>query len=177
MTQITKGQLTRVQILYGQFSARSLDAGTAREARIAWASEQLGRAITSFSDLSKADATKLIDTLQGALGIAPTKPSRRARRDNKAAGTEGRKDGAANTRTIVSAEDLERIQDALTRLGWSAAQYEAWLRSARSPLAQKYGGTRVAPTDITLRTLRDANRVWWALKGMLKGRGLWKAHS
>jgi hypothetical protein len=174
MIKITKGQLTRVQILYGQFAARSLDAGTTREARIAWASEQLGRKIASFSELSKDDATKLIDILQGGLGIAPTKPSRRPRRDDKAAGTEGRHDGAANIKTMATAEDVERIQNALQRLGWSVAQYEAWLRSARSPLARKVGKTRIAPTVITLRTRYETNRVWWALKGMLTARGLWK---
>ncbi len=76
-------------------------------------------------------------------------------------------------RTLPTQEDWDRIQNALTRLGWSVAQYEAWLRSVRSPLARKMGKTRVAPTDITLRTLHDTNRVWWALKQMLKARGLW----
>jgi hypothetical protein len=174
MSKITKGQLQRVQILYSQFAARSLDAGTTREARIAWASEQLGRAITSFSDLSKDEATRLIDQLQGGLGIAPSPRRRRPRSNSQAAGTEGRRDGAANTRTLPTQQDLDRIQNALTRLGWSVGQYEAWLRSARSPLARKMGNTRVAPTDVTLRTLHDCNRVWWALKQMLKAQGQWK---
>jgi hypothetical protein len=148
--------------------------GSSREARIAWASEQLGRAVTSFSNLTKEEAHRLIEQLQGVLGIAPSKPGRRPRRDSKAAGTEGRHDGNPNVRTIATAEDAARIQNALQRLGWSAAQYEAWLRSPRSPLASKVGKARIAPTDITLRTQYETNRVWWALKGMLKGRKLWK---
>jgi hypothetical protein len=184
MPNLSKPQLTRLQILYAQFAAHSLDLGKEREARIAWASEQLGHPVASFKDLSKADAHTLIDRLQGALGIAPSKPRRRARRDDHAAGTEGRRapaagngalpDSRGQVRTIATAEDVERIQNALQRLGWTQGQYEAWLRSARSPLARKVGGTRIAPTDITLRTLHDTNRVWWALKGILKARGLWK---
>lgn len=173
MAKITKGQLTRLQILYGQFAARSLGVDSSRQARIAWACEQLGREIASFADLSKAEATKLIDTLQGGLGIAPTPRRRRPRSNSQAAGTEGRKNGTDNLRTLPTQEDLDRIHSALDRLGWSKTQFEGWLRSVRSPLARKMGKTRVAPTDITLRTLHDTNRVWWALKQMLKARGLW----
>jgi hypothetical protein len=173
MTAITKPQLKRVQVLYGKFAARSLDAGTSREARMAWASEQLGHLVSSFSDLTKDEAHKLIDQLQGGLGIAPTPRRKRPRSNSQAAGTEGRRDGAANTLTMPTQQDWDRIQNAQTRLGWSVTQYEAWLRSVRSPLARKMGKTRVAPTDITLRTLHDCNRVWWALKQMLKARGLW----
>jgi hypothetical protein len=133
--------------------------------------------------LQKDEATRLIDRLQGALGIAPTKPKHRVRRSDRAAGMDGRKtDNAslplgATVATLPSAADVERIQNALTRLGWTQVQYEAWLRSARSPLAVKHGSVRVAPADITLRTLRDANRVWWALKGMLTAKGLWRKES
>lgn len=175
MVKINAAQLKRLQTLYGQFAARSLDAGGSREARIAWASEQLGRTISSFSELSKHDATKLIDTLQGGLGIAPSPRRKRPRSNSQAAGTEGRRNRAAdNMRTLPTQADLDRIQNALERLGWSKSQFEAWLRSVRSPLARKMGKTRVAPTDVTLRTLHDCNRVWWALKQMLKDQGLWK---
>ena len=183
MTKITKPQLKRVQVLYGQFAARSYDAGSSREARMAWASEQLGHLVGSFSDLTKDEAHKLIDTLQGGLGIAPSPRRRRPRTNDRAAGMEGRKsedtnnaDAAvrsAQVRTMPTQADLDRIQNALQRLEWSTAQYEAWLRSVRSPLARKMGKTRVAPTDITLRSLHDTNRVWWALKQMLKARKLW----
>ena len=174
MSAVTKAQLPRLQILYGQFARHSIGMGLSREARIAWASEQLGRAVASFSELTKAEATRLIDTLQGGLGIAPSKPKRRPRRNDQAAGTEGRKRTLNNVSTMATAEDVERIQNALTRLGWSQAQYEGWMRSPRSPLARKVGGTRVGPSDIALRTRYETNRVWWALKGMLVQRGLWK---
>jgi hypothetical protein len=173
MTSLSAPQLKRLQVLYAQYSRRSIDLDSSRDSRIAWATEQLRHPVTSFSDLSKSDAHILIDQLQGALGIAPSK-RRRPRRNDKAAGTEGRRDNAVNMRTLPAQEDLDRINEALTRLGWSTAQYESWLRSVSSPLARKVGKTRIAPTDITLRTLHDTNRVWWALKGMLKGRGLWK---
>jgi hypothetical protein len=174
MSKITGPQQKRLQVLYGQFARHSIGVGADRAARIAWASEQLGHSVASFSELSKDDATRLIDTLQGGLGIAPTKKARRPRRNDQAAGTEGRKAVAAKTVTLATAEDVERIQNALTRLGWSQAQYEGWLRSPRSPLARKVGKDRIAPSDITLRTRFETNRVWWALKGMLVQRGLWK---
>ena len=173
MSKITKRQLARLQVLYAQFAARSLDAGKSREARIAWASAQLGRVVTSFSDLSKDEARRLIGQLQGGLGIPPSPRRSHPRSNSRAAGTEGRRDGSSNMRTLPTQQDIDRIQDALERLGWNNSQFEAWLRSASSPLARKMGTTRVAPADITLRTLYDCNRVWWALKQMLKARGLW----
>jgi hypothetical protein len=173
--KITPAQLKRLQVLYAQYSRRSLDAGTSREDRVQWASEQLGHLVGSFSDLTKEEAHTLIDRLMGGLGIAPSPRRRRPRPTPRAAGTEGRHDGDAAVRTIATQESLDRITEALNRLGWSGAQFEAWLRSVRSPLARKAGGTRIAPTDITLRTLHDTNRVWWALKQMLKQKGLWTA--
>jgi hypothetical protein len=178
MMKLSAPQLKRLQVLYAQYSRRSIDLDASRECRIAWASQQLRHPVTSFSDLSKHDAHALIDQLQGALGIAPSK-RRRPKKNDQAAGLEGRRDNAANTRTLPAQQDWDRISGALSRLGWNTAQYEAWLRSARSPLARKVGATRgvirIPPTDITLRTLRDTNRVWWALKQMLKARGLWTA--
>lgn len=176
MPNFSKPQLALLQTLYSQYSRRAIELDSSRECRLRWASEQLGREVTSFSGLSHADGRRLIDLLQGAMGIA-SKPRRRPRRNDHAAGTEGRHDGAATVRTMPTQADIDRIQTALQRLGWSVAQYEAWLRSTRSPLARKAGRTRIAPTDITLRTLADYNRVWWALKGMLKREGRWNARN
>jgi hypothetical protein len=164
---ISPAQLRRLQVLYGQL-ARHTDQGTGREARLAWASELTGRTIASFSDLTQAEAVRLIDTIQGQLGVrAPARPRRRLRRsDARKAGTEGRRGNENTETTIAGARDLERIQYALTLLGWNQAQLEGWLRSPSSPLRKK------ATPEI--RTLSDANRVWWALKGMAQARGLWR---
>ena len=159
---INPGQMARLQTLYGQLCAHT-QQGKDRAARIAWASGLVGRAISSFSDLTRSEARRLIDTLQGQLGIQHPVKNRMDRERAQRAGTEGRRgdDGAA---TLVSPADLERIQNALDRLGWSHAQLDGWLRSPSSPLGK----------HATIRTLGDANRVYWALKGMAKARGLWK---
>ena len=45
-------------------------------------------------------------------------------------------------------------------------QFEAWLRSPRSPLGRK--------SNPQIRTVAEANSVRWALIKMLKARGLWR---
>jgi hypothetical protein len=175
---ITSAQLTRLQTLYAQYSRRAIDLDSSRECRLKWAAEILRQPVTSFSKLSFDDAGRLIDALHGALGIETT-PRRRKRakmqdRDlAQAAGTEGRHDGDPQRTTMASQRDLDRIQDAIKRLDWSQDQFEQWLRSQRSPLARKVT-VAIAPTSPTIRTTGEANRVWWALKKMLKQRGLWK---
>lgn len=163
---ISPNQLKRLQVLYGQF-ARHTDQDAGREARMKWASDMTQRAIASFKDLTIDEARRMIDTLQGQLGVkAPAKPRRRLdREDARRAGTDGRR-GADNAQPqMVSADDLAVIEDFYSRLGWNRAQFDAWLSSARSPLK------RARPT---ITTLADANRVRWALKGMLQHRGLWR---
>jgi hypothetical protein len=160
--QISSGQLKRLQVLYGQL-CRHTDQRADRESRLIWASGLVERPITSFSDLTQNDARHLIDTLQGQLGISESERPRRRRRLSRdaayAAGTEGRRGNQSKSSTMVSPADLARIQYALDQLGWTQAQLEAWLRSDRSPL-----GKRATPE---IRTLGDANRVWWALKRMI----------
>jgi hypothetical protein len=164
---ITHNQMRRLQTLYGQLAAHAIESND-RAARIQWASEQVGRAIASFKDLTSDEANRLIDGLQGQLGVkAPTKKrlgrdaARRAGRD----GRRGDKEFAAQPQ-IVSAEDLAVIENYFNRLGWTRDQFDAWLQSPRSPLSK-----RARPV---IATSKDANRVRWALKGMLQHRGLWK---
>lgn len=163
---ITKDQLKRLQVLYAQL-ARHTDQEPTREARIGWAQSLVQREIASFSDLTVADATHLIDTLQGQLGVqAPARPRRRLGRDAaRKAGTEGRRGNASNEITLATADDLQRVERVRDLIGWSQAQLDAWLRSPRSPL-----GNRNAPA---IRTLSDANRVYWALKGIAVRQGKW----
>lgn len=158
-SEITKPQLRRLQVLYGQYAHHSLDAATTREGRIAWASSQVRRTLTSFSDLSIDEAKKLIDGLQTVLGVAlPSKTPRRrmSRRDAQKAGTEGRHDQAHQETTLAGDKDIRRIQRELDRLGWDQARLEAFLRSPRGPNAR----------STAIRTLAEANRVYWALKHM-----------
>lgn len=166
MSGITSPQLKRLQVLYSQL-ARHTQEGTDRESRLAWASQLLCRNISSFSDLGQDDARHLIDTLQAQLGVkTPSQRPRLSRDDAERAGNEGRRRDTSNRATIAGPADLARIQYALDLLGWNQEQLDGWLRSTRSPL-----GKRAIPQ---IRTVGDANRVWWALKGMAQARGLWK---
>jgi hypothetical protein len=160
---ITKNLLRRLQTLYGQL-ARHTQEGSDRVARLRWASEQTGRAIASFSDLTFEESKTLIDGLQGQLGVrAPLRKRRRLSRDAaQRAGTEGRRGNTSNDVTMAGPAEFARINYALDLLGWNQEQLDALLRSSRSPLGQ-----RATPA---IRTLKDANRVWWALKRMADAR-------
>src|ERR1700733_9962162 len=123
-SDITAPQLRRLQVLYGQYVHHSLDADASREGRVAWASAQTRRTITSFSDLSIDEAKRLIDSLQGILGVVlPSKTPRRrmSRRDAQKSGTEGRHDQAHTETTLAGDRDIRRIQRELDRLGWDQA--------------------------------------------------------
>jgi ribosome-binding protein aMBF1 (putative translation factor) len=179
MTAITPAQLKRVQTLWGKYASRTVLAGDSRTERLSWASVELGRTITSFSKVSRAEARLLIKALHGALGIPEEKQSRsrsrmRDRRDAEAAAFDGRRDSDSKQTTLVQQADIDRIRESVTRLGWSQERFDAWLRSTSSPLARKINGARVAPSNPEIRTVADANRVWWGLKPMLKRAGLWR---
>jgi hypothetical protein len=159
VNEISKPQLRRLQVLYGQYAHHSLDAAPTREGRIAWASSRIGRPIDSFSDLTLDEGKKLIDGLQAALGVKlPSKTPRRRwnRRDGQKAGTEGRHDQAHEETTLVGDRDIRRIQREMNRLGWDQARLDAFLASPRGPNGR----------SALIRTLGEANRVYWALKHM-----------
>jgi hypothetical protein len=169
MATITPNQLKRLQVVYGQLARHEIGVGTDRAARLAWASELLHKPVKSFSAISFEDAGFLIDQIQQQLGVkAPTKPRTRLPREQaRRAGKDGRFDGQefAHAPQMASAGDLAAVESYYMRLGWGRAQFDAWLRSPRSPLKHK-----AAPT---IATVADANRVRWALKGMLQHAGLW----
>lgn len=159
MIPITADQLKRLQVLYTQYERHSLDCpGASRADRIAWASQQLGRPIASFRDLELVEAKRLIDSLQAQLGTRfPAKPRKLSRKAGQKAGTEGRRDQIHAETTLVSPGDFARIQREMRRLGWDEKRLQAFIQSPRSPLNHH-------PTAI--RTLGEANRVYWALKRM-----------
>lgn len=159
------GQLVALQTIWSQYARRSLDVPREhdRNERLRWASENTGREITSFKDLTRDEAAKLIDTLQLSLGNEP-KNRPRTRAQGRTAGTEGRR-GRERQVTLAGQDDIKRIQDAVQRLGWDTARFEAWLRSPSSPLGKT--------SNPQIRTVADANRVWWGLKRLLQRAGLW----
>jgi len=156
---ITTPQLRRLQVLHGQYVRHSLDAACTREGRILWASAQVNRAIDSFSDLTVEEGRKLIDSLQGILGVAlPSKTPRRrpTRRAAQKAGTEGRHDQLHAETTLAGDKDIRRIEREMDRLGWDQSRLDAFLASPRGPNRR----------STLIRTLGEANRVYWALKHM-----------
>jgi hypothetical protein len=142
----------------------SLPSADSRETRLQWAAQQLGRAVASFTELSGAEAGVLIDALKRELGQAVT-PPRRKRMDREAAehfALDGRKGYTPRVEQMATAEHLAEIARLRERLGWSAEEFEHWLRySASSPVK---GGK--------LLTVSAVNRVRWALKSMLRRKGL-----
>jgi uncharacterized protein (DUF1684 family) len=173
MAPSARAQIVALQTLFAAWHSRELTAQDTdlRAARLAWASECLAREVSSFSDLSSDEARRLIDVLKRSLGQALTReaqPWRRvpARDRAKQAGTAGRNGVNSSLIELASPDDLARIEQARERLGWTAEQLNAWLRSNASPL--KRSGER------TIRTVAEANRVWWALKAMMVRAGVWK---
>jgi hypothetical protein len=168
---VTRDQIVALQTLYAQWLSHSLEIGTdPRAARLAWASESIGRSIASFSELSCNEARGLIDGLKGSLGQVPAgkpRPWRRIRSRERAhaAGTAGRRGADSSFVQMASADDQARIDEALRRLGWSSERYEAWLQSSSSPVLGKSGSA--------ILTVGEANKVWWALKAMLRRSGRW----
>ena len=175
-SHITVEQMKLLQTVYGLYARATMDSATfplptaqqAKESRLAWASERTGRTIQSFSELSFSEAQLLIDFIQNALGVkAPAKKKQRlGRRAAQQAGTAGRRDAETTNETIMaSPADLARIAHVLSLLGWEQALLEAFLRSPRTPLRGR--------ANPCIRTLADANRVWWALKRMAVRKGVW----
>jgi hypothetical protein len=165
-SQIGKSQRVKLQTLWSQYARRSLDVITVgdRAARLAWASDVIQRPIASFNDLSRLEAARAISALNRALGMAAHQKRRKSREGAQAAGTHGRRGSDRKATEIVGPEDLARIQRALDRLGWDQRRFDAWLASPSSPIGRK----------TQIKTVADANRTWWALKGMLEAKGLWE---
>ena len=165
---ITKPQLARLQVLYGQLAAHEIGLSADRESRLRWASERLQREIASFKQISLDEANFLIDSVQQELGVKVAPRKRPGAAQARRAGLDGRNDGEEYSATpqIATTDDLARIQRMLDQLGWQQETFRTFLESARSPLAKR--------GDKTIRTTADANKVWWALKRIARRKGLWR---
>jgi hypothetical protein len=168
--KITAAQLTRLQTCYAQMCRHAIGFENTRDCRLVWAQGVLGCPVDSFRDLSLDQARTLIDAAQGEIGHrAPLKAGSRRRpgssQNSRRAGLDGRHDGGefAKVPELVSAEQIADIQSYAQRLDMGEAQLQAWLKSRSSPLKGR--------TEI--RTTADANKVRWALIGMLKSSRRW----
>lgn len=121
--------------------------------------------------LSDREAGTLIDMLKGLAGQAVEPPKRwirpRDRHHARAFATHGRRDRSGNDEVMASAGDLAAVEEMWQRLGWTRAQFEAWLTGPSSPLAPNSG--------TALRTWSQLQPVRWALKALLKRAGLWRS--
>ena len=164
------GQIVALQSLYSKWQAHTIeDLADPRAARMEWASENIGHAVSSFKELTSDEARRLIDVLKESMGQALTRqprPWRRVSERTRAheAGTAGRKGVRSSIIQLASPDDLARVNEALNRLGWTEDRFKMWLHSSSSP---------VRNIGDSIRTVSEANKVWWALKAMLVRNGLW----
>jgi hypothetical protein len=167
----TSEQIKALQTLYGQWQKHTLQEGPdPRAARLAWASENTGREVSTFSALTRDEARYLIGVLKGSMGQPlgeQAEPWRRinSRKRAQAAGTAGRRGKTSSLIQMASPDDLARIDELIRRLGWAREQFDAWIRSPRSPLGSS--------EQVVIRTAAQANRIYWALKAMLAHGGRW----
>jgi hypothetical protein len=163
---ISPVQLRALQTLFSLYARHSLEdaGGDPRGARLVWASQNLGRAVASFSELRFNEAAKLIGALKRALGQEdkPPMPRTRSRRVARALGTHGRKNQFVEMELLAGPAEIAAVERLRERLDMSREDFESWLRSRSSPLGRR-GGTE-------LRTMSDVNRVRWGLKALLRKR-------
>jgi hypothetical protein len=164
---ITPAQLRTLQTLFGKYVSSSLDASTGdpRAARLEWASQNIARPIGSFKELRADEAARLIDALKVSLGQEIKHIPRRAwrrprsREAAEAAGRHGRRNHVVEIAMLAGPEDFDKIDDLREAAGMSREQLDLFLRGPKSPTR---GGA--------IRTLADANKLIWALKGMARRR-------
>lgn len=155
VSPITGRQMKRLQTLWGLFAPLAQMDAKDRSARIGWVGEKIGRAISTFKDMSSAEADTAIDAVQKHL--PPELVKRASRRTAHAYGTAGRKRGGAAELQMADAGTLQLLSNLCTALRWDGQRLKAFLHSPKSPVR---GGK--------IRTLADANRVIWVLKGLLR---------
>lgn len=163
---ITPAQLRKLQTLWSvywrlnvRFAARPED--DPRAMRLAWLAKNVGRAIPSSKDLTMPEAERaimaLVKLVPAQFNIEKKHIGRERAQELGTAGRRGKK-SASSVEVFAGPEELKHIHNLMQRIGWDRAQLDEFLRGPRGPLL---GRTHI-------RTLADANRVRWALKGILK---------
>lgn len=154
---ITGKQMRRLQTLWGLFCRQAnLDAKD-RAARLQCVAGAIGRQIGSFRELTADEANIAIDAVQQHLSPELLKRKRPSRRLANAYGTAGRRGREQNEVRLADAATLELLDRLRSRLGWSRDRLDLFLKSSKSPVSSG-----------AIRTLAEANRVTWALKGILR---------
>jgi hypothetical protein len=163
---VNKKQVKAIQALWHVHARREIGIDPAdRDQRLKFFSNFCQRQVPSTNDLSFDEASRLIESLKKSLGQRVAKPARpRDREFATALGREGRRGNRDNSSTLVDPRSLEVIREYRERLMWTEAEFNSWLVGRSSPLRGR----------ISIRTVGDARQVQWAMKGILKQKGLWR---
>lgn len=119
--------------------------------------ERRGRPISSFNELSASEARTAIDAIQKHLPAELLWTKRPKRRTARAYGTAGRRGRVEKEVQLVDPETLHLLSILTAKLGWTPERFDAFLHGKSSPVRSG-----------AIRTLAEANRAIWALKGMLR---------
>lgn len=106
---------------------------------------------TSLKALTRREAYQLLDGLRGK-----SDDGRSARR--WAQGNHGRRNVADRTEHLVNEREMQMLREAASRRGWTAETLKAFIR-------------RQIHAD-TIHTMRQFNKVFWAIKAMNRRDGL-----
>jgi hypothetical protein len=154
---LSSAQLRRLQTLWGLFCRQSNLDAMDRVARLSWASDTIGRPISSFKDLSADEAITAIDAMQKHLPPELVTRKRPARRVAHAYGVAGRRGRIETEICMVDSETLRLLDVLVAKLGWTHEQFNGFLRGKSSPVRSG-----------SIRTLAEANRAIWSIKAMLR---------
>jgi hypothetical protein len=154
---LSPSQLRRLQTLWGLFCRQSNLDATDRDARLRWASDAIGRPISSFKELSADEAVTAIDAMQKHLPSELVTRKRPARRAAYAYGTAGRRGRNEKEVRMVDADTLRLLYALVGKLGWSRERFDSFLHGKSSPVRSG-----------AIRTLAEANRAIWSIKNMLR---------
>src|ERR1700719_2970991 len=112
---ISGEQLKRLHTLWSMYARHELIPAGDRKQRLDWFTLQLRRHVDSTKELTFSEANTIIDTLQRAIG-QKSQPARRQSppRSKNYGGTEGRRGNGTQVVTVATAEDLARINDAIS---------------------------------------------------------------
>jgi hypothetical protein len=160
-SQISKNQLRRLQTLWGILYKHTGEAGAegdSRKLRLAWIGLKIGRPVGSCKDLTVAEAKTAIDAMQKLLPPDLVRKPAADRGQAQAYGRAGRKGAQSKEVRLPDAGTFQLLSNLLFALGWNRARLDTFLHSPKSPVRG------------TIRTLADANKIIWVLKGMLRRR-------
>lgn len=152
-------QMKRLQTLWGMFARQANLDVKDRDARLDWVSRTVGRQISSCRELSVSEASVAINAIQQLLPPELVTRKRPSRETARAYGTAGRRGSDEKEVRLADAETWRLLDGLLAKLGWTRGRLDAFLRSSKSPVRSH-----------AIRTLAEANRVIWSLKGMARRR-------